>query len=219
MEIGTVFGRWTVLEKSVPARHRRALCRCSCGTEKLVLEQTLKNGASVSCGCFNSELRTTHGLSASHEYNTWIKAKHRCTNKKDKSYSRYGGKGVTMWEGWLNDPQAFIDHIGPMPSKSHTLDRIDGTKGYEPGNVRWATQTEQANNKLNTFRFKYLGELRSVQELADLAKVSYGTMYYRLVKYKFTPEESVSMGRYTRPGVATLERQEPVKYKLYEGKI
>jgi len=50
---------------------------------------------------------------------------------------------VRVADEWLNDFQAFYDHIGAPPTKCHTVDRIDPFGNYAPGNVRWATQSEQ----------------------------------------------------------------------------
>ena len=89
----------------------------------------------------------THGLSGAPEYAVWNSMVRRCTNPKNHDYSRYGGSGVTVCAEWLTDVVSFYQHIGPRPSNLHSVDRIDGSKGYEPGNVRWATLLEQANNK------------------------------------------------------------------------
>lgn len=75
--------------------------------------------------------------------------KQRCLNTNHKHYSYYGGRGINVYEEWLK-PKPYIDyvltHLGERPSKNHTLDRVDNNKGYEPGNLRWATRKQQSGN-------------------------------------------------------------------------
>jgi hypothetical protein len=90
--------------------------------------------------------QTTEG-SWSSEYRAWKAARHRTTNSNHPYWDRYGGRGIVMAPEWFYDFSAFLAHIGPKPSPELTLDRIDNDKGYEPGNVRWATRQEQAQNR------------------------------------------------------------------------
>lgn len=74
----------------------------------------------------------------------------RCSNPMHKSYKNYGQRGVTVHEAWLGKEdgfKAFFEHIGPRPTPTHTIDRIDCNGHYEPGNVKWATREEQEANK------------------------------------------------------------------------
>lgn len=84
---------------------------------------------------------------ATPEYKTWVSIKYRCNNKKSINYKTYGGRGIKVCDEWLNNPKSFIKYIGPKPSTKHSIDRIDNDGNYEPGNVRWVTQHEQAMNK------------------------------------------------------------------------
>jgi len=112
-----------------------------------------KNG--VECSCEKCELITlgnrsrTHGLSKGKEWNTWRKIKERCFSENDIAYSKYGAAGITMCDEWVDNFQAFYEHIGacPVDGQKWSVDRIDNTKGYEPDNVRWATSEGQARNK------------------------------------------------------------------------
>lgn len=78
-----------------------------------------------------------------------INAIHRCHNDKHPAYYNYGERGIRVHEDWHGKDgfARFLDHIGPKPSPELTLDRIDNDGDYEPGNVRWATRSEQQSNR------------------------------------------------------------------------
>lgn len=81
------------------------------------------------------------------EYQAWHNAKNRTTNPNVPVWPNYGGRGITMCDEWLNSFEAFFEHIGPKPGPGYSLDRIDNDGNYEPGNVRWATRTDQNRNQ------------------------------------------------------------------------
>jgi hypothetical protein len=108
-------------------------------------------GLTRSCGCLRREAsrgrKIRHGRYRTPEYVSWASAKQRCHNPKYAAFHLYGGRGIRMSDEWRADFAAFLAHIGPRPTKAHSLDRIDTDGNYEPGNVRWATAEEQANNR------------------------------------------------------------------------
>lgn len=94
--------------------------------------------------------KTTHHKSNEKIYQVWQGMRKRCFYKSHKNYDCYGGRGITVCEEWNNSFQAFYEYVSELPhygKKGYSLDRIDNDGNYEPGNVRWATQKEQCNNR------------------------------------------------------------------------
>jgi hypothetical protein len=93
-------------------------------------------------------IRKKHGMRKCIEYACWVNMKQRCYNPKSPIYKYYGGSGVTVCERWKDDFAAFLEDVGPRRSLEYSLDRYPNARGnYEPGNVRWATDEEQARNR------------------------------------------------------------------------
>jgi len=89
-----------------------------------------------------------HGLIHTQEYNSWYAMKDRCLNPNSSNYPNWGGRGITIYQPWVDDFTAFLAHVGLRPSPQHSLDRWPDKNGnYEPGNVRWATKLEQTENR------------------------------------------------------------------------
>lgn len=77
-----------------------------------------------------------------------------------------------MCEEWADDFAAFLRDMGERPV-GHTLDRYPNPNGdYEPGNCRWATLREQANNCRSNRLIKFRGRTKTIAEWADVVGVS-----------------------------------------------
>ena len=150
IKAGQTYGQLTAIRQTAAGgrghpRAERWLFQCSCGKQKEIRPISVRSGHTKGCGCL--QLRTTHGGSGTSEFQAWADMKRRCNNPNDQHYKNYGGRGITICLEWQNDFVAFLDYIGPKPSPSYSVDRIDNDLGYQPGNVKWATKKQQANNR------------------------------------------------------------------------
>jgi len=88
--------------------------------------------------------------------------KQRCLNKHSKDYEHYGARGISVYQPWSDSYEEFRDyvheHLGPRP-QGRSLDRINNDGNYEPGNIRWATLSEQNSNRRFFHRHGIHGQL------------------------------------------------------------
>lgn len=156
MFAGDRYGRLVMVRRTsvLPGRAQIWLATCDCGAEVEIRAEDVRTGRTRSCGCLQKELaaekRRTHGQGAegrrTPEYKTWLRIKSRCSRPSDRDYRKYGAKGIVVCERWATSFEAFLSDMGPRPSSKHSIDRIDGSGHYEPGNCRWATPAIQALN-------------------------------------------------------------------------
>ena len=172
---GQRYGNWTVLQKDTSQHGKRNsywLCRCDCGTTRVVTRTSLISGRSLSCGCRPSPNRKginkTHGMSGTRIHHEWLSMRRRCSSPDIKCAESYYGKGIRVCDEWDNDFLQFYKWaMDNGYSDALTIDRIDNSKGYSPDNCRWVTFAEQQRNKTNNIFVEYNGELWCMRTLCE----------------------------------------------------
>jgi len=175
---GKRFGKLVALKRDKNDKWNQAVwrCKCDCGNITYVTSSNLNLNRIQSCGCLRKNNGVKHGLRYKTIYKIWLLMRNRCYYKKDIAYERYGGRGITICERWLNSVEAFYKDMGERP-RGLTIDRINNDGNYEPGNCRWATRKEQSRNnrkaKLNPLKVKVIKNLLKVPSLMqkDIARI------------------------------------------------
>jgi len=126
--------------------------------------------------------KITHGGWTYHRqtYKVWQSMIERCENNKHKSFASYGGRGISVCNEWKSFPAFFADMGDAPPNKS--IDRKDNDKGYSKENCRWATPTEQAQNRRTTIYVIFEGEKMSLSHACKKTGVRYSTALGRYKK-------------------------------------
>lgn len=156
---GRKFNMLAVIAKvsATPGRHGMIYeCECECGNRLNVTAGKLKSGQ-LSCGCFVGEF---HGEAKppTVEYIAWGRMLARCYNRGSTGFENYGGRGISVCDEWRKSYTAFLGSVGRRPSDKHSIGRINNEGNYEPGNVRWETDEQQANNKRSNAFIEFGGK-------------------------------------------------------------
>lgn len=183
--VGKRYGSLVVLSR-LPNRYW--LLQCDCGRPHKALHTNITSGRTSSCGCLRSDLirkaKTKHGHTSyrgphSLTYSTWAGMIARVTNPSHTVAKHYHARGITVCERW-RDFANFLADMGERPTKTHSIDRIDNERGYEPGNCRWATRGEQARNTRRTIHLEHNGKTMCIKDWADSLGIDPATLRIRL---------------------------------------
>jgi hypothetical protein len=186
------------LAATAPKRRRAHwICQCSCGRVVVKNGKYLLCGDTTSCGCEQRAMRARGNPLQGNarnlhprEYSIWRSMKSRCYVKSSSNYKFYGAKGVRICDSWLTHFNVFIRDMGPCP-QAKTIDRIDTTGDYEPGNCRWATWDEQHQNTRRAIHLTYNGKPARLSEVAEITGVLYNSLVHR-IKLGETAEQAVA---------------------------
>lgn len=168
---GRRFGRWLVLEETDERKCGSVmwLCKCDCGTIKTVSSNSLLTGKSLSCGCYNKDVNTKHGMGRTRLHGIWSNIRYRCQNPNSIGAKNYIGRGIKVCDEWANSFEAFAEWALANGYRDDlTIDRIDNDGNYEPSNCRWATVKEQGRNKRNNIWLTCGGETHILSEWARI---------------------------------------------------
>lgn len=122
---------------------------------------------------------------------TWDSMKQRCYNPKSTRWQWYGARGITVCRRWRNSLEAFRQDMGPRPPGC-CLDRKNNDRNYTPGNCRWATIKQSANNKQNTRWLKYKGRTQSIDDWPAETGITYHVLTQRIHRLKWSVRKALT---------------------------
>jgi len=165
------YGRYSVI-REVERKHgaRMMLCRCDCGTERVIYLKNLKSGNSTSCGCAGSESLSArnrkHGYAKTPTWHVWVSMRQRCSPAATGDNLKwYYNRGISVCDRW-KDFSLFLADMGEKPD-GFQIDRIDNNGNYEPGNCRWASPKENSRNRSNNTIIAHDGLSLTISEWAE----------------------------------------------------
>lgn len=162
--IGFRSGKLTVTGYLAGTRNgvRALVVKCDCGhPEYTVDHHNFKNFKSTRCSICAKKAAARKRFWKYIEYmpddrhrtrllNRLGSAISRCHNPKNVSYANYGGRGIYVHETWRADRGKFLEYVQTCEGWDNAeldMDRTDNSKGYEPGNIRFASRKENAANR------------------------------------------------------------------------
>jgi len=145
----------------------------------------------VAIGKKISAAKMRHGLCNTKIWTTWSGMRQRCLNPNNKRWASYGGRGIKICSRW-NTFEYFLCDVGMPPSERHQLDRINNDGDYEPGNVRWATPKEQANNHRSNVNLSHGGQTLTLTQWAERIGMRPQTLWARIYRNGWSVERALS---------------------------
>lgn len=199
---GRKFGKLTIISRAENKHNNPAwLCKCECGTLRVVAGCSLKNGRTNSCGCYQKEqvkkLLKIHGQAKKGNHTRLYKIYHgikaRCFRTSNHGFENYGGKGITICDEWKNSFQNFYDWaMANGYTDNLTIDRIDSNGNYCPENCRWVTYKVQNNNTSRNHLITYNGKTQTLAQWAAETGIKYDTLRARLDRSHWDIEKALT---------------------------
>lgn len=157
--------------------------KCDCGGTTEARVADVKRGHTTSCGCnqkqATKEAKLEHGMEGERLYRVWANMKTRCTNPNNRAYKWYGGRGINVYDDWL-EFIPFMEWALNNGYKEHlTIERIDNNEGYNPTNCEWIPLEKQALNRTNTKVIDINGKSYTVKEVSEITGTSIYILWNR----------------------------------------
>lgn len=194
--VGQRFGKLLVISETTERSSNGSikwLCKCDCGTEKVIAAKNLVGNKAKSCGCLNRATKNVrHGLSREKAYSIWNAMMSRCYNSNSKSYCNYGQRGIAVCEAW-HDPSVFVEWSKRSGYKEGlTIDRIDVNGNYSPENCRWIPRSEQMSNMSTNHLVEFGGKTQTIAQWSRETGIKPTTIMMRLNKYHWSAEKTLT---------------------------
>lgn len=170
---------------------KKYLCKCDCGNEVFKSGPELRRGKTISCGCYRKahlNNKTKHAMSETKTYSSWAHMIQRCTNKKDKRFKDYGGRGIKFCEKWLKFT-GFFEDMGIMP-KGYSIERIDVNGNYEKENCMWLPKEKQCQNQRSNNKITFRGKTMNLTDWAKELGMKRWVLSQRIVTMKWSIERA-----------------------------
>jgi len=171
-----------------------------CGSAR-ISQTGAKTWRCVGCG-FRMRVKPS-GPKNAPENLIWHSMMDRCYNPANRQYADYGGRGIRVCDRWRESWRAFVADVGVRPDPKMVLDRENNDRNYEPGNVRWVTRKQSAENRRCTIRLTHEGRTQTLTDWAAEAQMDLSTLYSRVVLRGWDIAEALSRPVAHKGGVSS----------------
>lgn len=142
----------------------------------------------------------------------WQNIRNRCLNPNNPRFKDYGGRGIKICKKW-SDFETFFNDMSKNYKPGLQIERIKNNRGYSPSNCKWASKTEQANNKRNSHFITHNGQTKTLAEWAKDLNIPYTALISRINKHKWPLDKALTK-RVAKPAKERLVKWRGKTYNI-----